>query len=182
MDIDTSTLQAARRNLVLISMAFIFFHFSDAKLAVETLCNGEEKSEISMLIGSFVIGNPDVLPIFAWIMFSWFLLRFFQFSNYYSDWREYTSAIFRTKYILGRIKKYSLNDTNFQYNKPQPVFGDWNWATGPAREEFSQVTIRQSQISKKLWLVLYIAITTELFGQYYFPYFIAAFAFYVTVF
>ena len=83
MDIDTSSLSAARRNLVFISIGFILFSLGGA-----TLGDGSGTSTITILAGSYTLTNPHILGTFAKIMFAWFLLRFWQFSKHKQDWHK----------------------------------------------------------------------------------------------
>ena len=80
MDIDTSSISASRRNLVVLSMGFILFSLGEA-----TLGDGTGKTTITILAGSITFNNPDILVYFSWAMFGWFFLRFWQFSKFESD-------------------------------------------------------------------------------------------------
>ncbi|MBA3582650.1 MAG: hypothetical protein H0W44_09390 [Gammaproteobacteria bacterium] len=173
MDIDTSSLESARRNLVVLSTGFILFALGDAHLG-----NQEHVSTISVLASSITFKKPQVLAYFAWIMLAWFLLRFWQFSNHKNDWLSYTHSMYKSD-LMGKWLKQETKDGTSAYDGDtyQPVFGLWQWqvkaGTRSAQEFFK---IKPNQVFRKLTLFLYIAFKTEKFGQYYFPYFMAFFA------
>jgi len=174
MDIDTSSISASRRNLVVLSVGFILFSLGEA-----TLGDGTGKTTLTILSGSITFNNPNVLSYFAWIMFIWFLLRFWQFSDHQKDWVNFTTAMYKSD-LMGRwFKENNLTGLN-SYNGDgfQPVFGDWEWPA-VANEKF---IISKREIFKKLRIFSYIAIKTEYFGQYYFPYCLAGIAILVTLF
>ena len=165
MDIDTSSISASRRNLVVLSMGFILFSLGGA-----TLGDGTGKTTIAFLAGSITFNKPNILVYFAWVMFGWFLLRFWQFSKHKSDWAQFTNAM----YYSSLIKRWYVNndvvfprraDKFYDSNTHQPVFGDWQWPG----ESSKALLITKYQIYKKLKLFIYVSITTEYFGQFYFP-------------
>ena len=177
MDIDTSSIAASRRNLVILSMGFILFSLGHA-----TLGDGTGKTTITILAGSITFNNPDVLVYFVWIMFGWFLLRFWQFSNHKSDWAIFTSAMFTSPLMKRWYSKNGLVfptriDRVYDFNTHHPLFGNWQW---PA-ENGKAFLISKEQILKKLALFIYISATTEHFGQCYFPYCLAIAALTITI-
>ena len=173
MDIDTSSLSAARRNLVVISMGFILFALGEA-----TLGDGEGNTTITILAGSITFKNPDVLVCFAWTMFAWFLLRFWQFSKHKADFQQYAIAMYYSSLMTCcYLKDNQSVRSNFDGSSIQSIWGDWKWPV----EINDAVVISKWQIHKKLFIFLYVALTTEHFGQYYFPYCLAITALIITL-
>lgn len=165
MDIDTSSLSASRRNLVLISMGFILFSLGSASLGIE-----DGKAKLDILAGTITFDNPEVLVIFSWVMFGWFWLRFWQFSDHATDWKNYTLAMYKSNLMLNWYEENTLQRLNSRDQNTgrsyQPVFGDWEW---PSSSNQSFI-IKKSFVFRKIIIFLYVAFKTELFGQYYFPY------------
>lgn len=154
-------------------MGFILFALGEA-----TLGDGAGKTTITLLAGSITFENPDILVWFAWIMFGWFLLRFWQFSKHKADFQQYIIAM----YYSTLMTRYFLKDNqsvlgNFDGSSIKSIWGDWKWPV-KINDEF---VIAKWQIHKKLLIFLYVAITTEHFGQYYFPYCIAVAALVITL-
>lgn len=123
MDIDTSSLSAARRNLVVISMGFILFALGDATLSK---VDGESSAVLAVKIK---FSNPDILIKFAWMMFGWFLLRFWQFSKHKADFQQYVIAM----YYSTLMTRYFLKDNqsvlgNFDGSSIKSIWGDWKWS------------------------------------------------------
>jgi len=173
MDIDTSSLSAARRNLVVISMGFILFSLGGA-----TLGDGTGKITITILAGSITFKNPEILVCFAWIMFGWFLFRFWQFSKHKADWREYTVAMYHSSLMKSWYTKDERKPrAGFDGSSAQLIFGEWKFPSSG----FQEFVITKKQIIKKLHLFLHVAVTTEYFGQFYFPYCLAAIALKITL-
>lgn len=96
---------AARRNLVLISIAFIIFALGDGTIGTPT-GNG---TSVSLLGGSFHIEKSEVLRIFAWVMFVWFLIRYCQELDFYEAFRSVIADCNtnpqRTAKYVNKIKK-----------------------------------------------------------------------------
>lgn len=177
MDIDTSSLNASRRNLVLISIGFILFSLGSASLGIEG-----EKAKLVILAGTITFDNPKVLVIFSWVMFGWFWLRFWQFSDHVSDWKNYTLTMYKSKLMLSWYRKNKLkvmhsNDRNYG-RAYQPVFSDWEWPSSNHNQTF---IIKKGSVARKIIIFLYVAFKTELFGQYYFPYCLALTALVLTI-
>lgn len=61
-----------RRNLVLISLAFILFYAAGGSF------DGEK---ITLLVVNLQFSRPEVLTIFVWVFLFWFALRFYQKSH-----------------------------------------------------------------------------------------------------
>ena len=173
MDIDTSSLSAARRNLVVISMGFILFALGEA-----TLGDGTGKTTISILAGSITFNNPDILIYFTWTMFGWFFLRFWQFSKHKTDFQKYAVSMCYSPLMARWLaKEKQKTRTGFDGSSIQSVLGDWRFTSTP----FPEYVITKHQFLKKLYLFLYVAITTEHFGQYYLPYCLATTALIITL-
>ena len=180
MDIDTSSLNAARRNLVLISLTFILFSLGDATLGIG---NGEDNTRMRLFASSITI-KTDTVIIFAWVMFGWFLLRFWQFSRHKSDWSTFTNEMFYSKLMQRWYRDKELRYNSGFANRAQPVWGDWKWpskGTIKGGEGNPAFTISKHEIFKKIKLLLYVSVTTEYFGQFYFPYCLALFALVITL-
>jgi len=58
-----------RRNLILISLAFIFYYAAGG---------GFHGDEIRFFVVNLQFSKPEVLGIFAWVLIFWFALRFYQ--------------------------------------------------------------------------------------------------------
>lgn len=173
MDIDTSTISAARRNLVVISIGFILFTLGEASLG-----DGTGKTTLTIFSSNITFNNPNILIKFTWILFGWFLLRFWQFSNPKAEWITYTTAMYTSELMKNWYKKNNLTGhSSYSGNAYQPVFGDWRW---PASGN-QNLTITKLQLLKKLFIFTYIALKTEHFGQFYFPYCLSTFALWVTL-
>lgn len=168
MDIDTSSLNAARRNLVLISMALILFSLGDGSFVLD-----KDKVKLTILAGSITFGDPKILSEFVWVMFAWFLIRFWQFSDHKVDWSNYTYKMYLSKFMEDLYKKEGM--TRMVRPKErlgggyQAVFDTWQFPSSSNKN----YVIAKSQKILKLRFFIYISITTELFGQYYFPYCLA---------
>lgn len=171
MDIDTSSLNAARRNLVLISMALILFSLGDGSFVLD-----KDKVNLTILAGTITFGNPEILSKFVWVMFAWFLIRFWQFSDHKTDWSNYTYKMYLSKFMENIYKKEGLTrmvrpEQRLGGNY-QALFDTWQF---PSSSNQNYV-IKKNDIFRKLRFFIYISITTELFGQYYFPYCLAIIA------
>lgn len=57
----------SRRNLLFISVVLILYDFADVSIG-----------QISILGTNLIVGNPDVLYTFAWILWGYLLLRYLQ--------------------------------------------------------------------------------------------------------
>lgn len=171
MDIDTSTRVASRRNLVVCSLSFIIYNLSDA-----SLMGCGEATSLNMLSANIVIRSPEVLIYFAWGMLFWFLIRFWQFSDFLLDWSDYCASMFKSKLMSNwrgpDSQKYFILDGCIA----QPLFGRWRWNYNPGG-----YTIEANEYIKKLKLFLYVAIFTEKFVQYYIPYLLCFFAIIIAV-
>ena len=172
MNIDTSTKEAARRNLILTSLAFILFTLGEAKLG-----KTDGSSTIKVLSGDITFSNPDILQYFAWTMFFWFLVRFLQFSDFKEDWRVYCETIYKTKAMDKLFEKSKGKTGTYSQNIHQPFWGEWRWPI----KNGGVLLVKPNEIFVKLKLFLYVAITTEKFGQFYFPYIIAIAALIITI-
>lgn len=171
MEIDTSSIESSRKNLVVLSMGFILFSLGEAVL-------GDDKGSttLSILAGSITFNNPEVLVNLAWIMLGWFLLRFWQFSNHKHDWTTYTKEINKTKLFSFYAKSKEIEHVHTQDINFQPLLGTWIFPTAGATTSHGNIKIEKHEYFKKISLLFWVAFTSEGFGQYYFPYcmFIAA--------
>ena len=168
MDIDTSSLNAARRNLVLISMALILFSLGEGSFVLD-----KDNVKLTILAGTITFGSPEILTKFIWVMFLWFLIRFWQFSDHKSDWSNYTYKMYLSKFMETLYKKEGLTrlvrpEQRLGGNY-QSVFDTWQFPSSGSQN----YVIRKDQKILKFRFFLYISLTTELFGQYYFPYCLA---------
>ena len=72
-----------RRNLILMSLAFIIFYAGGGKLAEDTM---------RLMFVNITFSKPYVLAYFAWAMLMWFCLRFWQKSGF-KFWSSLTTEI-----------------------------------------------------------------------------------------
>jgi hypothetical protein len=70
-NVDDPDLHRQRRNVMATSIVLLVFDLADASVG-----------EVSVLGTKLVIGNPQVVAVGAWVMWAYFLLRYYQF------WRE----------------------------------------------------------------------------------------------
>lgn len=162
MDMDASSLSTARRNLVFISIAFILVALGDANLVTM-----EGKSTVKILFGTMEFNKPCVLKIFAWVLLGWFLLRFCQFSRYKEEWFIYCNAMYNSGLMEKIVKEKGQKKVNNieGHQRHQNFFNTWVWPT-------TNIEIKVEKTTTKSLLFMYVAFSTEYFGQYYFPYFL----------
>lgn len=94
-----------RRNLIAISTMLILFDFADVKIA-----------KVGVLGTELIVGSPDVLIIFTWIIWAYLLLRYYQY------WRRDNRSLF-TQTILDAVRGYALqhsNSASFKKNHTPP--------------------------------------------------------------
>jgi hypothetical protein len=176
MELDTSSLESSRKNLVVLSMGFILFAIGNA-----TLGDSSGATSLSFLSGSITFKNPDALVYFAWTMFGWFLLRFWQFSSHRDDWASYTQTMNKTKLFNILIKSKTQVKGHAMDGSYQPILGDWTFPEKMAQSSQSKYIIKNNEYFKKIAFFLWVAVTTEKFGQHYFPYCLVIIAVTVTL-
>ena len=184
MNIDSSSKDAARRNLVTLSTLFILFWFAEGHLTPDTM-----GLKVNLPYIPITFGQPEYLKYFAWFMLGWFLVRFWQFSRHKVDWLTFTEAIYYS-WVSKKMMRKELKSTHLaprsnqnpfidKYGaKRQPVlFGDWSWEITRDNTDVSEdFVISKFNIFKKVILFAWVSITTEHFGQFYLPYLLAFFA------
>ena len=127
MDIDSSSKDAARRNLVTLSMLFILFWFAEGSLI---LTPETEELTVKLPYIPITFGKPSVLKYFVWTMLGWFLFRFWQFSDHNADWDIYAGEMYHSKLmskwlIILDCLAYTRQNENSNI-LAYPIFEDWN--------------------------------------------------------
>lgn len=176
MDIDTSTKDAARRNLVALSMGFLLFAIGDAQLG-----DGTGVTTITILAGSITFNNPTVLAVFAWIMLVWFLIRYWQFTDHKQDWITYTTTMYNSTLMKKWLNTQNQATDQYNGNQYQPLFGNWEWPATVSSDGTLGFVVESNDLLKKLHLFLHVAIKTEKFGQFYLPYLLSLSAIVLTL-
>lgn len=174
MEIDTSSKQAARRNLVTLAVGFHLFVLGEAQIG-----DGSGLTTITILAGSITFNNPSMLAIFSWVMLIWFLIRFWQFNDHGADWLDYTRAMYQSNLMSKWMALDGFRKGKYDGGEIQKIFEDWQWSAVSDKQNRDLYYIRKIAIFRKLCLFLYVALKTEKFGQYYFPYLIAFSAMYL---
>lgn len=107
-----------RRNLILISGGLLLFDFANVTVA-----------KVSVMGTELLVGNPQVIAYFAWTMWCYFLIRYYQYlraendlgistaiqSGFEGRARAYVFEILKAKQLMGSIE-FRLNDAHWGYS------------------------------------------------------------------
>ncbi len=165
-----------RRNLLALSSFLIVFNFADVSIA-----------KVSLLGTELLIGDPAKLKIFIWTIWSYFLLRYYQ---YWKDEPD-TGLIktFKNRFeIYG--KKFRQRDhiqdrlgSTAQYNLNRKGLFTWHYSAmilNPALGQYeAKDDIQIPFIKIYIWYLksfLYVCIKTPRVSEYVFPFILAAIA------
>jgi hypothetical protein len=173
-------LNAARRNLILISLAFILFVLGDGSIV-----NPEGVVQMNFPLGAIRLNNPRVIYIFAWVLFAWFSLRFSLLRDPPKEWRHFVVGVHNTYSLktLSRRRKvlwlhWTREDTKTHLIIKNRGFGPWRLN---GQNDTSIELKPLEELPLKIMSFLEACITQKDFSQYYFPYLLAATAFIFTI-
>jgi len=85
-----------RRNLILLSLAFIIFYLADGHLTDDT---------VRVMVINLTFGRPYMLKYFTWLMLIWFCLRFWQKFGF-NFWPKLRAEIMSEK-VPASLGKYA---------------------------------------------------------------------------
>lgn len=170
-----------RKNLVITSLSIILFFLSGASF---------EDNQVRLSLINVTFKNPDILIYFIWILFGWFLFRYWQIHrgswipNFQRDISEEHVQVLHQKHL---IKKFKLEDC-------EPSILEWKYSLfiGVYNEKLhfiNQINEEHRNAHKRLeitfldWIFLAptlfkLLFTKETLLSYFFPYSLALWALY----
>lgn len=79
-----------RRNLIAMSSVLILFDFADVKIA-----------KVGILGTDLIVGSPEVIVAFAWVIWAYLLLRYYQY------WRKDQRSLF-AQTMYDAVRRYAF--------------------------------------------------------------------------
>lgn len=95
-----------RRNLVLLSFAFIVYHAAEGSI---------DRAAVNVPGISAELGNPHALGVIAWVALLWFIVRFYQETGRYvvSEFRAEVNSWVTPPWLRKRIIEYAKSGKHF---------------------------------------------------------------------
>lgn len=156
-----------RRNLIAISTVLILFDFADVKIA-----------KVSVLGTELIVGSPNVLIIFTWVIWAYLLLRYYQY------WRQDNRSLF-TQTMFETVRGYALLHSNSASFKKAhtpsnrnaiqtDLIFDSQWKLRFSITDYlhdQQQVVEISSLNVPIWRTIYWKIKAALFFVIHTPHF-----------
>jgi hypothetical protein len=162
---------AARRNLVLLSLAFILYTFGDGSIGTPSDVGGN----VSLLGGSFHV-KSIAIAISAWVLYFWFMYRYWQELNHYHSWREFIEGCGSSKFPIyffnnitigsSRVGRVNIGARNNLDLPPPNFLSEWYLTSSGST---AAVTIKWYELWIKVPIVIEAVIFKKHFAIYYLP-------------
>lgn len=172
---DDADFNAARRNLMLISIGFIIFYFGDGSLT-DTAGN----SLVSLAMTTVSFAEPYVLEIFAWILLAWYALRFLWLSEPDRFWNSFLSGVYNT-YPIRKLHAIKGRKHTPRSNLDRRIL--WRRGSNKVQIFIAPGESPEFFVMKGTREMAYLyaglvtaAVIKKEFGQYYLPWFLFLFA------
>ncbi len=164
-----------RRNIILISIVLILFDFADIQIG-----------KVSILGTNLIIGNPDIIHYFMWIMWTYFLIRYYQYfvqeenkqikDTFNDKFKEFTSSktcnYFKEKHNIEdnrykecKLEKIGFLSWNYVYCIYNPVVGN--------EEKIREICPIHIVVFSFVYSIFCVTVNTSKVTEYIFPFLLA---------